>query len=173
MQLTSTNKNSKQDPSNNNYKYQKTGNFLNRLNPCFPSFSWVSPFLLLNCAQETEFTVGPGESGSLGPWRKHHFSRLPEIHTTIWIGFIAFIGLWSKWSNVSCNLCTLPETNIFAPEKRMVGSDDPFILGPGLFSGDMLVVGRVYQELVDDQIAQPDFPDSHLIHHCHLALCRI
>ena len=37
---------------------------------------------------------------------------------------------------------TVPETNIFAPEKSWLG-DDPFLLGFGLFSGAMLVLGRV------------------------------
>jgi len=92
----------------------------------------------LNCTQETEFTVGPGESGCLGPWRKHHFSRLPEIQTKRDSRpcFIAFIGLWSKWSSVSCNL-KVPSLKLtfLHLKNRMVGSDYFPFCGPAYFQG--------------------------------------
>ena len=33
--------------------------------------------------------------------------------------------------------CTLPETNIFAPENGWLEDDPPFLLGFGNFSGDI------------------------------------
>ena len=48
-------------------------------------------------------------------------------------------------------LPTLYKSNIFAPENGWL-EDDPFLLGPGLFSGDMLVSGRVH--VVDLLIGQ-------------------
>ena len=76
---------------------------------------------------------------------------LKHLGKRIWICMIFsvtrahfFNGICSTWISHQTRSYTLPETNIFAPENGWL-EYDPFLLGPGLFSGVnlLLVSGRV------------------------------
>ena len=68
-------------------------------------------------------------------WNWQYQRVFPRNHRIAWVEK-AHLNLYRP------SMGTLPETNIFAPENGWL-EYEPFPLGPGLFSGAMLVSGTV------------------------------
>ena len=112
-------------------------------------FMWMWIIFILQ--DYHQMAVGPGP----GPGLVFHVpsplfccETLVHINPNSWIENLGFGGfvplnctkmfLTSQFSLLANDVCfqpfTLPETNIFAPKNGWL-ENDPFLLGPGLFSG--------------------------------------